>query len=179
MQNIYRKPVIKILQSPNQGCISIIDGYPSYMNSQIHIMLHLHWTQYIYMFAFEAIIWHNWSPNMEIKSNISHAFKQISSYSNIEIGPLLVLISLKAAEPLLMVIYKKWPDLLKRWQKSGWTDFKRISRLLKPTTQTAFYHLISIAMWYYLLSYQKPNTYKSIIIRSKGSNLQLNSWHKW
>ena len=30
---------------------------------------------FIYLFPFEAIIWHNQSPNMKIEPNISHAFK--------------------------------------------------------------------------------------------------------
>ena len=58
-----------VFLSPNLG---IIDVWFSYMN---HMMLCPCWSLFIYLFAFEAIIWHNWSSNMEIEPNISHSFK--------------------------------------------------------------------------------------------------------
>ena len=74
MQNIHEKLVMKNCLSPNLGCIiDGIDVCSSYMNSH-NVTPSLN-SVYIFFLAFEAIIWHNWSSNMEIEPNISHAYK--------------------------------------------------------------------------------------------------------
>ena len=57
----------KNCSSPNLGYI--IDGCSFYM------MLCVYLTVLIYLFAFEALIWHSWSSNMKIEPNISHDFE--------------------------------------------------------------------------------------------------------
>ena len=70
MQNICRKPAIKIVQV--QIWVILLMAA---LSIWIHMMLCVYLTMSIYLFAFEAIIWHNWSSNMKIKPNISHDFE--------------------------------------------------------------------------------------------------------